>query len=1858
MTAYETRISGLSPKIWVKFDSTGVITDSGSAATSWSLAGTAPTYSVTGISNNAYTFAGNGRYTSTTALPTNTFNDKIFTVEAWVKLTSQSTVDYPTIFRINNATDGHYFLVRGRANDIASPGLAEIYYDGGSSVISYYSTSRIDDGNWHHIVFVANGNTDSKLYVDGILENSSSTNVGTLSLDGSSWTKKIGGEGTGEDFVGTIDEVAVYSEALTSTQIARNYATGIPKTTLDKLLSYSPEWSFNFERTISGTTYLTNQGSEIPVDLAGYPFSNTNTVTRTAGSYPGGPDYSCAFSASGKIAYAGTLQVWNSEVTDGNYTFGMWFKLAGTVGTANTMIMNGGPWISSGTAKVLGSTNGSSSGKLSVYALNGTTYTLAGKRVDDGNWHFLAFRQTGTTGSNNAQIYLDGVLEQQFTTTSTPTGSYLDFGDTSQSSTSTTMTLGNFFIGTSSAYSVTELLAIYQTAYVPNIPVSITETPATASGNIPEPSITAQDTVSIGDTPATASALMVDPSLSITKDLSYEPPFMSSYAENIPAVTVSAIKNVDFTSGTLTASAEEAAIGIRIDDSHNAVVLTANAVFALVEPTITTQKSIIYTATPLTASAASGDHLRGVVIKTSVGNYDAYTNSDQPTTNFGSSRITLYKQGSTYSRIWMKYDLPTGVLQQDIQSGTLDLTIYANTDVGTHSVHIYRANASWDESTLTHNNKPSGTLIGTYLVTLPSSGVATFPMTDVVNAFDSNSNYGFYLEFNNNTGSCEFENSEQSTSSVRPLFTFSVDVGGPDKTVSATAITASGLMVDPNLNLGIGKTITETPATGSALMVNPAYSAGTQGGYTADHLEADARTVDPTVSAQKNSNFTQSNGLTATGIFVQPQITAQGATLNVIATPITATALMGNALPAIGKSTPAPALTASATMVNPTVASDFNRIIYAGAFSVAATLLDPLQAILETDDPYYQAILETSSLYDTEWFRLDEVSGSVVNSKTKQISAANLQANGTYVNTPVFGNVGPRNRKVLGFTGSQYVTLPHTYGASTTGDWLGAAASSVSEMTIKTVATTGTLLDGEDANTLAGAGNPIGWTLDLYNGKLRYRKWVVATNVPGTNRLVEYQVIGNKLINDNSWHHIVVQIGNQYNGKDIEIFIDGDLDIARYDASDTPIMAHPDRLFGNSVTTMNYAYTGPNPTNQVGNPEPMPNFTGQVMEYVFRPNITLTEYQIENLYYSALDIATEQFDAVTATATFPEPYVAGNKPKALMLSFWPYADYRDTITFNPVFDEYASGGSRYVNGGFDPEVYDVWEYYVNRVSVSPQLTSIGDTPEVGGYHRDAVTDEPILLDPFTIPNLSKFDIIKINGYPIDSNDINAILPANISGGTGDYQENLKALETFVTKVRSIVDTYGTSLLVTNPRLAADLGIIDDTESIDQLYEVRYAAEQSSQNQGLYDYRSSKVDPVANPTGVGTGTSISPYGYFDLHRNNKLRIVATQTGLTDLTGGWTLEDAVTYIPRDPLAIERYSYKYKDTRTTGLQIGDETLIAGLQTSKNQLSQASGDVYGIFPANETFEAFPPTSVKAGTVIAKLGATYWNGTEEKANPYANYVAAIAINPGDSLKGTAVGGKIYVDITNKQDTRYATAAIFQTTNGSASTPVIPGISTADTAYEKQWQYSTGRLSLTGDNANVVVDQAITTPDEFNNASGSGSLRQVTNPSTGETYFVKSYTSQLFSIVVEEKYPTVQVWAPSLLERGMMWLRSKIVVNPNDKTIRPEAMIAEALHKNSTVYINKSIVTNAASMISNGYLVEPDNVISVDARIVTLPLTATATITGSGRRFQATPMTASAILNTDSVTFAGGEQVVVTLHEAISIDLYIKEEAY
>lgn len=1853
-TAYENRIGAQSPVIWLKLDGSGAPTSSGSSTPTFTLSGTAPTTGVAStVSNTAYTFNGNGYY-SMGAMPANTTTDKNFTMEAWVKM-SPSSIDYPTIYRADNGANG-ILILRVRGNNVASPGLVEVYMKGSSAAANFYSTSRVDDNAWHHISLRYDGSTLT-LHVDGKPENTSTTAIGTVTDIDTAGTRYFGaGTAANEYFTGTIDEFTIYGTNISSPVTYGNFLVGKDSASMQSyIVQRSPEYFWQAD-PVDGTTvnWYTAGTATDSTTWARTTVSGSN-ITRVSSTFP--KSYSGAYMLSVPYAsrYRTSATVFTStELTDADFTVGVWWK------------MNTGTSSSSALTKIFGTTG--SVFDITMYSQTDSTnpgrifWNAAGttangtKRVDDGNWHFFAIRKV--SGNNNYSCYIDGVLDATITTASAPVAGNLQIGDSTQGSASATGYIDNFFISNSSNVNATDILNIYQYAFPANVNGGYTAEVSTASALSPNPNVTTQANITYGSNGFIVSnAEFVTPALSFTQNGGYTAQAMTAVAgfgSDVSWITDANLSNAYI--GIMNASSDMTAAGLIIDDGYNALVFSADASFSLIDPVVTADTGVNFSALTMTASVSGGNPSRFTTSTNVSILKDTYIDSSLPSQkNNTQPTLAIYKSGSIQMDTLLQFDIPTNIGINNIVAAQLVFarTSTATSPSGAVTFEINRINTSWQENTMDYNAIPSLTKLTDVTANVSTGIGSTFSIdiSSAINSWKSNPNYGLLLRFSNNTPLLEFASYNYSGTAYDPYVVLTYDNGTPDVNISKTPATASALMADPNLVLGGGNTIMETPATANANIVNPTVAAGFGPTITEGPFVAFGELItQPTISAQKNYNFTQSDGLEATGTFPHPITIAEGGTLNVEASPWLVNASMPGGIAAISESLVVDFVTASAEMVDPAVSSDFNRIVYVGAFSVAATLLDPTEAVLETDDPYYQEIIATSVLRDTEWFRLDEISGSVAISKTKQLDPANLQENGTYVNTPVFGGVGPRNRKVIGFTGSQYITIPHTYGA-TGSDWLGAAATSVSEMTIKTSATSGTLLDGEDANTLSGAGNPIGWTLDIYNGKLRYRKWVVATNVPGTNRLVEYQIIGNKLINDNAWHHIVIQIGNLYNGKELEIFIDGELDIARFAATDTPIMAHPDRLFGNSVTTMNYAYTGPNPTNQVGSPEPMPNFTGEAMEYVFRPNVTLTEYQIEQLYYAALDIATEPQTAWTATAVMPEPYIAGNKPKALVLSFWPYAGYRDTISSFPTFDDTENGGTRFVNGGFNPEVHDVWEYYINRVSANPQLSSINDTPEVNGVHRDPVTDEVVLLDPRTIKNIDKFDVITIQGYPKDSNDI-----TNLFQGYNEekgYQYALNALEAFVRQVREIVDTYGTSLLVTSPRLAVDLGIVDDVEAVSQGYETRISSNQSSQNIGLYDYRAAQIDPTANANGPVVTPTADPYTYFDTHRNNKIRIVATQTGLTDIQGGWTLEDAVTSIPRDPLSPSRYSYKFKDTRN-GMTIGDETFIAGLQLNKNELGQANGDAYGIFPANATINAFPVSAVKSGTVIAQLAATYYDGTQERANPFANYAAAIVVNPGDSLKGTAVGGKIYVDITNKQDTRYANFATFQTTNGDATNPIIPGINAVEanwTNYERSWQYSTARLSLSGSQVGVGVDQVATSP-------GTGGQLVPVQNTNGQIYLVTPTNGQLFSLTISEKYPTVQVWAPSLLERGIMWLSVKTPVNPNDKTIRPAAMIAEALQKDSGLYINKDVVTNAASMISNVYVVEPDNVTSVDARIVVLPLTATATITGYSRLIAAQPMTASAILNTDSVTFAGGEQVVVTLHEVQQVDLYMKEEAY
>ena len=139
-------------------------------------------------------------------------------IESWIKTTSTDSQN--TIVSKGTTSDYSYALysnASGKANFI-------LYQAGGAGYTSVISKKTVNDGQWHHLTGVWNPTgTALSLYVDGVLDSSTTSVTGTLNNNtagsfsiGSSWTNS-------GYFKGVIDVVRFYSRVLPAHEILSNY---------------------------------------------------------------------------------------------------------------------------------------------------------------------------------------------------------------------------------------------------------------------------------------------------------------------------------------------------------------------------------------------------------------------------------------------------------------------------------------------------------------------------------------------------------------------------------------------------------------------------------------------------------------------------------------------------------------------------------------------------------------------------------------------------------------------------------------------------------------------------------------------------------------------------------------------------------------------------------------------------------------------------------------------------------------------------------------------------------------------------------------------------------------------------------------------------------------------------------------------------------------------------------------------------------------------------------------------------------------------------------------------------------------------------------------------------------------------------------------------------------------------------------------------------------------------------------------------------------------------------------------------------------------------------------------------------
>ncbi len=140
-----------------------------------------------------------------------------FSVSFWVK-TSYTADDIAVISKFDTTT-GIGWVVSVNGNGAGKLGS---YISDGLHWISMRSSTTVTDGNWHHIVFIRQGNTGngaSNFYVDGgSAESVDASSSGTVGSIANNAFVNVGSHGLTSLFEGQFDELGFWNKALSSTE--------------------------------------------------------------------------------------------------------------------------------------------------------------------------------------------------------------------------------------------------------------------------------------------------------------------------------------------------------------------------------------------------------------------------------------------------------------------------------------------------------------------------------------------------------------------------------------------------------------------------------------------------------------------------------------------------------------------------------------------------------------------------------------------------------------------------------------------------------------------------------------------------------------------------------------------------------------------------------------------------------------------------------------------------------------------------------------------------------------------------------------------------------------------------------------------------------------------------------------------------------------------------------------------------------------------------------------------------------------------------------------------------------------------------------------------------------------------------------------------------------------------------------------------------------------------------------------------------------------------------------------------------------------------------------------------------------
>lgn len=148
-------------------------------------------------------------------------------ISCWFKTTNSGTLTDMVYMQTSKPASGGTYIMLYRGS--SSKFVYEVRGSGGSASV-FDSSVNVVDGDWHNCVAVSSSSNNHKVYIDGNLINSNTTDVGSIathvtSVIGCSYDYAFARNRVllRSFFNGDISRVSIYNKALTAAEVLQNY---------------------------------------------------------------------------------------------------------------------------------------------------------------------------------------------------------------------------------------------------------------------------------------------------------------------------------------------------------------------------------------------------------------------------------------------------------------------------------------------------------------------------------------------------------------------------------------------------------------------------------------------------------------------------------------------------------------------------------------------------------------------------------------------------------------------------------------------------------------------------------------------------------------------------------------------------------------------------------------------------------------------------------------------------------------------------------------------------------------------------------------------------------------------------------------------------------------------------------------------------------------------------------------------------------------------------------------------------------------------------------------------------------------------------------------------------------------------------------------------------------------------------------------------------------------------------------------------------------------------------------------------------------------------------------------------------